>query len=313
MQNTKIEWSHNTFNPWWGCTKVSPACDNCYAERRARRHTRTKADLWGKDAERYQSSDEYWKQPHKWNARAERTGIREQVFCGSMCDVMERRPDLDDPRKRLFKLIEDTPHLDWLLLTKRPQEYDKLLPSDWLANPRPNVWLLTTCEHQDYIWRIHTLLKVPAVVHGVSIEPMLSPITLPKEFLKLGSSAWVIVGGESGNLKSLRPTPVEWFRDIRTQCNQAHIAFFFKQWGEHVNLVKIGKAKAGRLLDEREWNEYPVPSEDYIEKREELLYLSQRESAGDNAESGGLEAIAPPSGAPNENGVDQSSLMEVSR
>ena len=76
MQNTKIEWSDNTFNPWWGCTEVSPACDNCYAERFASRHTRTKTDLWGKDAERYQSSDEYWEQPLEWNARAERTCIR---------------------------------------------------------------------------------------------------------------------------------------------------------------------------------------------------------------------------------------------
>jgi len=285
MKTTKIEWSHHTFNPWWGCTKVSPACENCYAERFASRHTRTKADLWGKNAERYQSSDEYWEQPHEWDAHAKRTGIRERVFCGSMCDVMERRPDLDEPRKRLFKLIEDTPNLDWLLLTKRPQEYGKLLPSDWLASPRPNVWLLTTCEHQDYIWRIHALLKVPAVVHGVSIEPMLSPITLPKEFLKLGNSAWVIVGGESGNSKSLRPTPVEWFRNIRDQVKSAHVAFFFKQWGEHVNLVKIGKAKAGRLLDGREWNEYPVPSEDYVGKREELLYLSQRQVAGEDTAS----------------------------
>src|SRR5262249_55490232 len=155
-------------------------------------------------------------------------------------DVMERRPDLDQPRKRLFKLIEDTPHLDWLLLTKRPQEYSKLLPKEWLAKPRPNVWLMTTCESQEYIWRIETLLKAPAVVHGVSMEPLLGPITLPTDFLKLGRSAWVIVGGESGQ-SGIRPTEIEWFRDIRDQCVGARLPFFFKQWGEHVNLVRVGK------------------------------------------------------------------------
>jgi protein gp37 len=293
MQNTKIEWSHNTFNPWWGCTKVSPACDNCYAERLAKRKTRTDSDLWGKDAERYQSTDSYWEQPEQWNARAEKTGTRERVFCGSMCDVMERRPDLDAPRKRLFKLIEDTPYLDWLLLTKRPQEYSKLLPNEWLVNPRPNVWLMTTCESQDYIWRIYELLKVPAVVHGVSLEPMLSPIKLPVEFLRLGSASWVIVGGESGNLKSLRPTPVQWFRNIRDQCNTAHVAFFFKQWGEHLDLVKIGKAKAGRILDGREWDEFPTPADDaYTEHRERLLYLAQRDLATEDCKSVAFDGIA---------------------
>jgi protein gp37 len=278
MQNTKIEWSHNTFNPWWGCTKVSPACDHCYAATFAGRHTRSDDELWGKEAVRLISSDEYWDEPLRWNARAVKTGVRERVFCGSMCDVMERRPDLDEPRQRLYKLIEATPNLDWLLLTKRPQEFAKFLPKAWLAKPRPNVWLMTTCESQEYVWRIEALVKVPAVVHGISVEPMLSPIILPDEFLKLGSSAWVIAGGESGNRKTLRPTPIEWFRDIRDQCQRAHVAFFFKQWGEHVNLIKIGKKKAGRLLDEREWNEFPYPlSEDYVQKREEILYFGQRE------------------------------------
>ncbi len=91
MQNTKIEWSHNTFNPWWGCTKVSPACDHCYAATFAGRHTKTEDELWGKDAVRLISSDEYWEEPLRWDAKAAKTGLRERVFCGSMCDVMERR------------------------------------------------------------------------------------------------------------------------------------------------------------------------------------------------------------------------------
>lgn len=277
VQNTKIEWSNNTFNPWWGCVKVSEACDNCYAERFAGRNTRTEKQLWGKDSHRMISGDDYWQSPVTWNRRAERTGIRERVFCGSMCDIMERRPDLDAPRQRLFKLIEETPYLDWLLLTKRPHEYKKFLPKAWLDNPRHNVWLMTTCESQKHIHRIHELIHVPALVHGVSVEPMLGPIILPDDFLKLGSSAWVIAGGESGNRKGLRPTPIEWFRDLREQCNSAHNAFFFKQWGEHVNLVKIGKAKAGRELDGVTWNEYPTPNDRYIEFRERMMYFSTRE------------------------------------
>ena len=108
MRNSKIEWTDNTFNPWWGCVRISPACDHCYAEQFAKRKTRTKSDLWGRDANRLISRDRYWDEPRRWNRRAERNGTRERVFCGSMCDVMEKRPDLDEPRMRLFEMIEAT-------------------------------------------------------------------------------------------------------------------------------------------------------------------------------------------------------------
>lgn len=258
MQNSKIEWTDNTFNPWWGCVNVSPACDHCYAQQFAGRKTRTKKQLWGKDAHRLISGDRYWEEPRKWNQRAERHGSRERVFCGSMCDVMERRADLNEPRQRLFSLIEETVNLDWLLLTKRPQEYAKLLPKSWLNKPRPNVWLMTTVEHGDYLWRIDEILKVPAVVHGVSMEPLLGPIKLPNSFLKLGQAAWVIAGGESG--RKPRPSQPEWFRNLRDQCVDARVPFHFKQWGEYgSDLVKIGKKVAGRILDGREWDEVPTP------------------------------------------------------
>jgi protein gp37 len=211
MENSKIEWTDHTFNPWWGCVNVSPACDHCYAERFANRKTRTSDPLWGKDSLRLVSSDDYWQGPVKWNRRAERLGTRYRVFCGSMCDVMERRPDLNAPRQRLFRLVEETPNLDWLLLTKRPQGYSKLLPKTWLATPRRNVWLMTTVENSEYLWRIDALLHVPAVVHGLSMEPLLGPITLPKPFLKLGNRGWVIAGGESG--PGARPTSIEWLRN----------------------------------------------------------------------------------------------------
>lgn len=256
MQNSKIEWTDNTFNPWWGCVNISPACDHCYAETFAGRHTRTQSDLWGKDAERSISSDAYWDAPNSWNRRAERTGIPERVFCGSMCDVMERRADLNEHRQRLFKLVEETPHLIWMLLTKRPQEFRHFLPRTWIWEPRPNVWLLTTVESQDFMWRCEEIVKVPAVVHGLSMEPLLGPVTLPSEFLKLGSQAWVITGGESG--RKPRASQPDWFRSLRDQSVAAGIPFHFKQWGEYGSeLIKIGKKKAGRVLDGRTWDGLP--------------------------------------------------------
>jgi protein gp37 len=171
---------------------------------------------------------------------------------------MERRADLNEPRQRLFRLIEETPNLDWLLLTKRPQEYSKFLPKTWLKEPRPNVWLMTTVEHQDYAWRVDEILKVPAVVHGLSLEPLLGAVMLPEEFLELGSRGWVITGGESGTKP--RPSQPDWFRSLRDQCVAACVPFHFKQWGEYgSDLVRIGKKAAGRFLDGREWDELPAP------------------------------------------------------
>jgi protein gp37 len=270
---TEVEWTHrkrydyvndtittipgHTWSPWWGCVNISPACNHCYAETRDKRKMLSRETHWGKEAPRRMQSDHYWDDPLRWNRRAARTGFQELVFCGSMCDVMERRADLSAPRKRLFRLIEATPNLIWTLLTKRPQEYVKCLPDAWLETPRPNVCLLTTVEAQDYLPRIDELLKAPAVVHGISVEPMLGPIKLPANLLHLGNRAWVIAGGESG--PGARPSHPDWFRDLRNQCVRAGVPLFFKQWGEHDSgLVRIGKHKAGRLLDGQEWSEFPL-------------------------------------------------------
>ena len=257
MQNSKIEWTDHTFNARWGCVNISPACDHCYAERFANRRTRTRDPLWGKDAGRLISNDDYWAAPRQWDRRARLRGIQQRVFCGSMCDVMERREDLTAPRRRLFQLMEDTPNLVWMLLTKRPQELRNFLPEEWLNIPRPTFWLLTTMEHQDYVWRIEELLKAPAIVHGISMESLLGPITLPKGFLESGKRAWVITGRESG--PGARPTRIEWVREVRDAAVAAGVPFHFKQWGEHgANLIKIGKKQAGRILDGREWDELPL-------------------------------------------------------
>src|SRR5947208_2303347 len=115
---SSIEWTHHTFNPWWGCQKVSAACDNCYAEIWAKR---TGQDLWGSTAERRLFGEKHWSEPIRWHQEASLAGRRERVFCASMADVFERRADLNEERRRLWKVIERTPSLDWLLLTKRPQ------------------------------------------------------------------------------------------------------------------------------------------------------------------------------------------------
>jgi protein gp37 len=258
MKNSTIEWTDDTFNPWQGCVKVSPACDHCYAERLASRKIHTDLPLWGKDAHRRIASDAYWEQPISWNRQAQKKGVRRRVFCGSMCDVMEDRPDLHEQRQRLYRLIEDTPNLDWLLLTKRPQNYSRFLPEEWLKIPRRNVWLMTTCESQEYVWRVDAIVKVVAVVHGVSMEPLLGPVVLPDSFLR-STNSWVITGGESGS--GSRPTQIQWFRQLRDACIAASRPFHFKQWGwNDSSLVKIGTKHwdGYRTLDGRTWDEFPV-------------------------------------------------------
>ena len=116
-ERTAIGWCDHTFNPWWGCQRVSDGCARCYAEAMAKR---TGNPVWGPGARRF-FGEKHWQEPVRWNAAAERLSVRRRVFCGSMCDVFEDRPDLVEPRGRLWRLIRATPHLDWLLLTKRPE------------------------------------------------------------------------------------------------------------------------------------------------------------------------------------------------
>src|ERR1700722_17720442 len=123
---------------------------------------------------------------------------------------------MKEARQRLWKMIEETPSLDWVLWTKRPENFEKLLPKKWLREPRHNVWLVVSEESQLYVERIEEMMCIPAVVHGVSCEPLLEPLTLPEHFLK-SPRAWVIAGGESGRQKGVRPAKMEWFRSLRDQ------------------------------------------------------------------------------------------------
>jgi protein gp37 len=246
-RETGIAWTDHTFNPWWGCVKISPACTNCYA---ATFDKRLGGSNWGPGSTRKFFGDKHWNEPRRWNKDAERDGVRRRVFCASMADVFEDRPDLVDHRLRLWHLIEETPALDWLLLTKRPENIRRMLPSyntAALSDRLPffrNVWLGTTVENQDYAEeRIDHLLANPAVVHFLSCEPLLGPIdlsrwiapqtkvldsldgTLEVEFTP--SINWIITGSESG--RNARPQNVDWYRALRDQCYAARVAFFFKQ------------------------------------------------------------------------------------
>ena len=144
--NSKIEWTHHTFNPWTGCQKVSAGCTNCYAESWAKRSGVVK---WGANGTRRKTSKSNWQQPIKWNREAQEAGERRRVFCASLADVFEDRDDLVLWRHDLFDLIEETPHLDWLLLTKRPEDAWLYLTGMYAGDaPLPNVWLGTSVEDQ---------------------------------------------------------------------------------------------------------------------------------------------------------------------
>jgi len=249
-ETTGISWSQSTFNPWWGCLEVSPACDNCYARELSNRWG---FDVWGKDKPRRFFGDKHWNEPLKWDLAAEKTGARHRVFCASMADVFEEREDLEPWRLRLWKLIEKTPNLDWMLLTKREKAIRKMLPSAWIKEPRKNVWLGVTAENQRRAEeRIPALLDVPAVVHWISAEPLLGPIDfapwmngyshdVTHDELDVPDGAviggeervagtwhrrkgidWVIVGGESGHHP--RRMDPEWVNHIKRQCRAGNLA-----------------------------------------------------------------------------------------
>ena len=274
-KDSSIEWTHHTFNPWWGCTKVSPGCKHCYAETFSHRIGQ---DIWGPRAERRFFSDAHWRDPLKWNAEAARAGVRRRVFCASMADVFENRAELNPHRERLWQLIADTPSLDWLLLTKRPDRILKSVP--WGSIWPTNVWAGVTAENQ--LWarrRIPLLLELPAAVRFLSCEPLLGALDLTQWLTGSRRVDWVIAGGESGH--KARPMNPEWARKLRDQCRASGVAFHFKQWGHWrpdyanaasarrrvavadsngraITLVRLGKHAAGRELDGRTWDEFPA-------------------------------------------------------
>lgn len=254
-ENSNIEWTHHTFNPWIGCQKVGPGCDHCYAETWDARGLQGQASRWGAHAPRTRTSAANWRKPLAWGRAAKAAGVRHRVFCASLADVFDNHASiLPEWRADLWSLIHATPHLDWMLLTKRPQNIAKFLPGmamelGWgtpaWGDGWPNVWLGCTVVNQAEADRdIPKLLDVPARIHFLSMEPLLGrvvvdglwPITVkrsgtigPPRLLQPRIDL-VIVGGESG--PGARPMHPDWARSLRDQCVEAGVAFHFKQWGE---------------------------------------------------------------------------------
>jgi protein gp37 len=297
-ENSKIEWTDHTFNPWEGCQKVGPGCDNCYAEARNARFGGGIAPNWGPGAARRRTSASNWRKPLQWDAEAAANGIRYRVFCSSLADVFDNAVN-DEWRVDLAHLIIGTPNLDWLLLTKRVGNARAMLWDMFGDMTAANVWIGATIVNQEEADRdIPKLLGTPAAKRFLSMEPLLGPVDLTA--IDFGSSVvinvltgggrddlgergtgpkldWVIVGGESG--KNARITQLEWERSICDQCARAGTPFLFKQHGEWIatsqigfhghehcqridippqSYMRVGKRVAGRHLDGFTHDGFPV-------------------------------------------------------
>lgn len=229
-EKTEIAWTDSTFNPWVGCTKISPGCDNCYAE--AFMDKRLHRVQWGPHGERKRTSAANWHEPVQWNNRARgfqsSFGRRRRVFCASLADVFDNQVP-NTWRLDLFDLIRDTTELDWLLLTKRPENIMKMGWPMWAGGGiPPNVWLGFTAEDQEHFDRRWPIMReIPAAVRFCSYEPAIGPLTLHTG-TTLHGLHWLICGGESGH--GHRPMEPEWEQNIRNECRGSGIAYFFKQF-----------------------------------------------------------------------------------
>lgn len=300
--NTKIEWCDATWNPWIGCQSVSEGCRFCFARRDFARKSRW-ADCWGppESTQRKRTSDANWRKPLAWNRQAEVMGVRRKVLCASLADVFEDAPQVEGWRRELWRLIEDTPWLDWLLLTKRIENVFKFVPHLWMGQALwlANVWMGVSTEDQknfDERWQVAKRLVSTVPVLFFSCEPLLGKIVLPDDFLQVVETSrtrlWTLVGGESG--PNARPTTVEWVRMLRDQCQASGTPFHFKQWGRWLpfgqqpelwnyetsmfyeklyataefkrlgqrDYFAVGRERAGRRLDGREWDESPDIGDD---------------------------------------------------
>lgn len=281
-ENSNIEWTHHTFNPWIGCQKVGPGCDHCYAETWDARGLQQRETRWGPHATRTRTSAANWRQPLKWDREAAAVGERRRVFCASLADVFDNHVSIQPEwRDDLWRLIEATPNLDWMLLTKRPGNIGNMLPVPFdFDRLYPNVWLGCTVVNQAEADRdIPKLLKVPAKVRFLSMEPLLGqvdPTALPygetignaptyqdalrgKLWMPAGSPSWptdprATVGDRTyvdlcGMIHLVivggesgpgaRPMHPDWARALRDQCQAAGVAFHFKQNGEWVSVSEV--------------------------------------------------------------------------
>jgi protein gp37 len=233
MSASKIEWTETTWNPVTGCTKVSPGCKNCYAERMAYRLKSMGSPNY-KNGFELTCHPDFINTPLKWKKN-------KIVFVNSMSDLFHNDVPLNFIKK-IFGTMFTASHHQFQVLTKRAERLYEL--NDSLLWPK-NVWMGVSVEDADYINRINLLRQTNAAIKFLSIEPLLGP--LPN--LDLNGIDWIIVGGESG--PGARPVKEERVIDIKKQCLENNIPFFFKQWGG------VNKKKAGRLLNGKLWDQMP--------------------------------------------------------
>ncbi len=230
---SSIEWTEATWNPVTGCTKISPGCKFCYADRMAKR-------LQAMGQPRYRNGFEVTLQPDVVDVPLQWKKSR-VIFVNSMSDLFHRDVP-DNFIIQCFDVMEEAQQHTFQVLTKRPErvvEMSDRLP--WTEN----IWLGTSVENADYVWRIHELIRTPAPIRFLSVEPLLGPIGR----LPLSGIDWVIVGGESG--PGARPMKKEWVTKIRDRCVKYGVPLFFKQWGG------VNKKRSGRKLDGKYWDEMP--------------------------------------------------------
>jgi protein gp37 len=294
--NTKIEWCEHTWNPVIGCMKVGPGCDHCYAERQNK--WLKKGANWGPHSKRIEPRG--WKDEiQKFRRKAIKLGCKLRVFMGSTMDIFEKAIPLDgvdgrdslDVRKEAFAIIEQSPELTFLLLTKRPQNIHKTIPAHWFGNLPSNVWFGCTIVNQEEADRdIPWLLESPGTGNKfLSIEPILGPIDLDPIWIdcpscngtmqgtiddggghacpnclefpqgKVSGISWIITGSESG--PKARPANPDWFRSLRDQCKVAGVDFFFKQWGAWIPAGKRYMDGRGVEIEvmEKSKKEHSVP------------------------------------------------------
>ena len=231
--NSSIEWTDTTWNPLTGCTKISPGCKNCYAERMSRRLKAMGVANYA-DGFKLTLHEHMLNQPLTWKAPR-------RVFVNSMSDLFHKDVPVEFIQ-RVFAVMRKASQHRFQVLTKRSHRVAELSSKiDWPSN----VWMGVSVENADYTVRVDHLRQTGAAVKFLSIEPLLGPIPS----LDLTGIDWVIVGGESG--PGARPMKPEWVTEIRDHCAKAEVAFFFKQWGG------VNKSKTGRELDGQTWDEMP--------------------------------------------------------
>ena len=251
-QTSSIEWTDATWNPVTGCTKVSPGCKNCYAQRMAKR-------LHAMGQERYRNEfgvtlqPDLIHQPTQWKTS-------KRIFVNSMSDLFHDSV----PTSFIKQIFEEMQLAHWHIfqvLTKRPERLRQV--AEGLPWPN-NIWMGVSVESSDYISRIRHLLSIPAAVRFLSIEPLIGPLSR----YPLKGIDWVIVGGESGpHCREMNP---EWVRSIRDRCTSQNVPFFFKQWGG------VRKKSTGRILDGRTWDDMPTPKLRRAFGRAEMVQSSKK-------------------------------------